>query len=744
MLYESNIPYELKQLPQWVCWRYEEKADGTRTKVPIHPLNGQSFASATDPNTWGDYEVALEAYRRHPSLAGIGFVFSKSDPYFGVDLDDCLPPKYEGHILDAFPHDVSRWVTALNSYTEVSPSGTGVKIICKGQLPPDLKRHSWPGGHGIYDSGRFFTITGNVRDHYLMQIREVAPATLAPLLAEWFPPQKEVQEYAEVPQRLTDAEVFKLGNNAVNADKFMDLYEGNYQGWYGKDGHSEADAGLISMLAFYTGPVPEQLDRMFRSSGLMRPKWDEIRGAGTYGSQTIAMVLGKMEEYYDMTIRKSGILGPNPGDSVDPYKPVILGKDSFGSQVLHKKWKKLLEGYDSLTLDNLPHYLRLVVQHVAPLSERLGDDWVILKSLSFLSALYGDVQVENRPLAICTIGISTQGTGKSATSDELERVVRAVSTHNSDNLSTFTGGSEAGLIRLIAGTRRRVLAYFSEWTSLAKLLGEDHSSRMREFLLNVWDGRSYTHTLATEVFQIREPFMVINGVTTPAAWKRTVDYSDTGNGFYSRYLFVAPDVLPATSEEYPYITQVKRDRIVTELYAHLEDTPEVVSATIERPSKAYLDYSKYLGISRTTQAIDLDDVGYSSEDAAHTLPGARLLEQVKRVATVLELLERSPRVQGGVLRVREENVARAVVIVQRSAAYAQRAYAWLSRSKDDEQATVVRHTLARQSDTLLGLVQRTGLNAAEVERAINLLSTESLVSSVVDGDRRIYSMNGGH
>ena len=734
MFNEKYIPQELKQLPQWVCWQYEAKSDGSKTKVPYTPTNNKR-ADATDRRTWVPYSVAKDYAGGYD---GIGFVFTKQDPYFGVDLDDCLPPKYEGHILDALTPDASRWVTALNSYTEVSPSGTGVKIICKGQLPPDLMRHSWPGGHGIYDSGRFFTITGDIRDHYLMEIREVAPATLAPLLSEWFPPQKELQEYAEVPQRLTDWEVHNLCTRAANSDKYNDLIRGDWQLWYSSQ--SDADAGFIALLAFYTGPVPGQLDRIFRASRLYRSKWDERRGAGTYGTQTIAMVLGKMEEYYDMAQRGTVL----PQSTIDPYKPIILGKDSFGSQVLHKKWKKLLEGYDSLAVDNLPHYLRLVVQHVAPLSERLGDDWVILKSLSFLSALYGDVQVENRPLAICTIGISTQGTGKSATSDELERVVRAVATHNSDNLSTFTGGSEAGLIRLIAGTRRRVLAYFSEWTALAKLLGEDHSSRMRELLLNVWDGRSYTHTLATEVFQIREPFMVINGVTTPAAWKRTVDYSDTGNGFYSRYLFVAPDVLPATSEEYPYITQVKRDRIVTELYAHLEDTPEVVSAVVERPSKAYLDYSKYLGISRTTQAIDLDDVGYSSEDAAHTLPGARLLEQVKRVATVLELLEAKPRVAGGVLRVREENVARAVVIVQRSAAYAQRAYAWLSRSKDSEQATVVRHTLARQSDTMMGLVERTGLNAAEVERAINLLSTEGLVSSVVDGDRRIYSMNGRH
>lgn len=733
MVYFDRIPQELKNWDQWVCWKYEAKSDGSKTKVPYDPSTGQR-ADTTDQRTWVKFTEARSFYNEG-KYDGIGFVFTKRDPYFGVDLDDCYTEG--GDPLNRVTQPAADWVHMLCSYTEVSPSGKGLKVIAKGTLP-ETKRHSWAGGHGIYDAGRFFTITGN--KYGFNNIRTVPVGTLEELYKEWFPPVATVQEYTEVPQRLTDTEVFKLANNAANASKFMDLYEGEYHSWYGTQGRSEADAGLISMLAFYTGPCPEQLDRMFRSSGLMRPKWDERRGEGTYGTQTIAMVLSKMEEYYDMAQRGT----PLPPSTIDPYKPIILGKDSFGSQVLHKKWKKLLEGYDSLSLDNLPHYLKQVVQHVAPLSERLGDDWVILKSLSFLSALYGNVQVENRPLAICTIGISTQGTGKSATSDELERVVRAVASHNADNLSTFTGGSEAGLIRLIAGTRRRVLAYFSEWTSLAKLLGEDHSSRMRELLLNVWDGRSYTHTLATEVFQIREPFMVINGVTTPAAWKRTVDYSDTGNGFYSRYLFVAPDVLPATSEEYPYITQVKRDRIVTELYAHLEETPEVVSAVVERPSKAYLDYSKYLGISRTTQAIDLDDVGYSSEDATHMLPGARLLEQVKRVATVLELLESKPRVQGGVLRVREENVARAVVIVQRSAAYAQRAYAWLCRSKDDEQATVVRHTLARQSDTLLGLVQRTGLNAAEVERAINLLATENLVSSVVDGDRRIYSMNGGH
>src|SRR3954452_21484848 len=111
----------IRDLRQWVCWRSEER-DGKLTKIPCSPLTGRR-ASSTDPETWGGYPEALRAGKER-GYAGMAFVFTAADPFCGVDLDRCR---------DAETGEVEEWVREiieeLDSYTEVSPSGTGVHIL---------------------------------------------------------------------------------------------------------------------------------------------------------------------------------------------------------------------------------------------------------------------------------------------------------------------------------------------------------------------------------------------------------------------------------------------------------------------------------------------------------------------------------------------------------------------------------------------------------------------------------------
>ncbi len=77
-------------------------------------------------------------------------MFSNS-PYVGIDIDHC--------IKDGVYSDLAKDVIALfQSYTEISPSGTGVHIICKGQLISSGKKNSQLGLE-VYDTGRYFTVT---------------------------------------------------------------------------------------------------------------------------------------------------------------------------------------------------------------------------------------------------------------------------------------------------------------------------------------------------------------------------------------------------------------------------------------------------------------------------------------------------------------------------------------------------------------------------------------------------------
>jgi hypothetical protein len=152
----ASIPEELRSCPQWVAWKLVENPGAKKPrKLPINPHTGGT-ASSTDPATWSDYALAVKAVASY-RLAGIGFVFAAGDPYAGIDLDNCC---------NLETGEIAEWaqeiIDTLASYAETSPSKTGVKIILKGKLPTNAK-HNAPCGTGsveMYDTGRFFTVTG--------------------------------------------------------------------------------------------------------------------------------------------------------------------------------------------------------------------------------------------------------------------------------------------------------------------------------------------------------------------------------------------------------------------------------------------------------------------------------------------------------------------------------------------------------------------------------------------------------
>ena len=127
LLVRDGIPAVLKVRPQWVVWRLVLR-DGRWTKVPFDAV-GMRPARTNDPRTWRAFELALRRYEGGDA-DGVGFVFSKDDPYAGVDLDGCRDPS-SGSIAPWAASIVGQ----LNSYAEVSPSGTGVKVVVRGSLP---------------------------------------------------------------------------------------------------------------------------------------------------------------------------------------------------------------------------------------------------------------------------------------------------------------------------------------------------------------------------------------------------------------------------------------------------------------------------------------------------------------------------------------------------------------------------------------------------------------------------------
>ncbi len=287
------IPKELRKVEHWVAWKKgNPKPNGKRPKIPMNPNTGES-ASPSDPQTWGPFEKTCKFYIKNKKrgCAGIGFVFNDSDPYWGMDLDHCRNKK-TGE-LSKLARDV---LSQFDTYAEISPSGTGIKLIGKGKLP----------GKGIhtdkvelYDCKRFFTITGWCLGGHHIAIKDKS-SEIADFYNSLSPPQKEEPKKTQaiVSSFLTDNEVIAKATNAANGDKFTSLMEGD-SGGYNND-NSAADQALISMLSYRTGGNVEQIDRIFRRSKLFRPKWDEKHHSdgSTYGQMTIRKAMEFCQNYY--------------------------------------------------------------------------------------------------------------------------------------------------------------------------------------------------------------------------------------------------------------------------------------------------------------------------------------------------------------------------------------------------------------------------------------------------------------
>lgn len=247
----QNIPDELKRLPQWVVWKYEEKENGKPTKVLYNP-NGGWKANHSDARTWADYDNAVAVYNNGNSqYSGIGFVFSAFDEYCGVDLD---PTDDQ----EAYARQVKIY-EALNSYSELSPSGKGLHIIVKASVPQGRKRSFIE----VYSQQRFFTFTGNVYRAVPIENRQEIVIRLWEELGN-----KATEEYfaGDISPAMFDDELIPKIETAYNGQQFKDLFYGNWQP-YGYPSQSEADQALMNFIVFHT-KNKAQAFRLFRMSAL--------------------------------------------------------------------------------------------------------------------------------------------------------------------------------------------------------------------------------------------------------------------------------------------------------------------------------------------------------------------------------------------------------------------------------------------------------------------------------------------
>ncbi len=335
----------IRNLRQWVCWRSEER-DAKLTKIPYSSLTG-ARASSTDPDTWSGYSEAVAAYKER-GYDGIGFVFTKEDDFVGVDLDRCLNEAGE---IEDWAQDI---IDELDSYTEVSPSGTGVHILLRATLPDGRNRK---GSVEIYSHGRYFTVSGR---HL-----EGTPRTIEPRQEQILALRRRVLGEPAVTNshetagpvggsNLSDQEVLRKAAAAENGEKFRRLWAGDTSDYTSS---SEADQAV-------------RIDGLFRQSGLYRDKWERA----DYRNHTISRALDGRTEFY-----RSALMVPIHLEGTN-----TTNTDSGGDKEVIE-----LPGAPRFPVDSLPESCRRFLKEAAT-SISCAPDLVAVPLLGLLSAGIGN------------------------------------------------------------------------------------------------------------------------------------------------------------------------------------------------------------------------------------------------------------------------------------------------------------------------------------------------------------------
>lgn len=286
------IPQELMKEDIWCVWKLEER-DGKPTKVPYNPLTGKR-AETNNPDTFTSFVLADEAYMVDGECSGVGFRLANG--FCVVDIDHCCK---DGIVSDLAVQLVER----LQSYTEYSPSGTGLHIIFKAEnFPFDKEKYYIKNPHNgveVYMSGitnRFMTATGNTA--YAYPVRDVSNELQGVLdeymLRSAFKEKANAGMPKPEPLEMSDEQI--VAKASARSAKFRKLFVDGDMTDYNND-HSSADLALCNLLAFWTGCNKEQMDRIFRKSALYREeKWGK---RDDYSSNTLDRAIADCTEVYN-------------------------------------------------------------------------------------------------------------------------------------------------------------------------------------------------------------------------------------------------------------------------------------------------------------------------------------------------------------------------------------------------------------------------------------------------------------
>lgn len=283
---------------RWVLFKIESRK-GKTTKVP-YAITGK-LASSTDEKTWSTYDEAQKFLKGYD---GLGIVFTPAQTLLGIDIDHVVE---NGKILKEFLY-IKKFIDEANTYTEISPSKTGVHLFFNLTEPLKLiaNRHT---PFEAYTSGRYFTVTGKSFGPE-KEIRKITPAAALEILAKigypWNKDETTPPTSSRTARPIPTTDLLEKIFNSKNGAKIRALYDGDLSGAH--DDASAADLALCSHLAFWTGRNAKAIEDIWLASPLGSREKTQKRQ--DYRDRTIAQAIRNCKEVYESQAAKVEKVSP--------------------------------------------------------------------------------------------------------------------------------------------------------------------------------------------------------------------------------------------------------------------------------------------------------------------------------------------------------------------------------------------------------------------------------------------------
>lgn len=526
----SNIPAELRLLPNWVLWKYlPKKGSDKPVKMPFQP-NG-ILAKVNNPSTWVTFDEAFNAFQMG-GYEGLGFVFTNTE-YAGIDLDDA-----HGDAL-IIEHQLKIF-NEFDSYSEVSPSGNGLHIIVKGSVPRGKRRSNVE----IYSTSRFFTMTGNV---YSNRNTIADRQELLSILWENLGGHNETNDYEVIDEdeQESDEVIIERATNAINGDKFIKLYDGRWREVFPHipldQGPSEADFALVDIIAFYTQNLA-QISRIFYNSAL--GKRDKV----------------KRKDYMQRMLKRSFDNKPLPIDFDSLQNAVTQKLNGVVAQRLEPVAHNGLDvGSNPTSPTNFeytppPGLMGDIARFIYDASPRQAAEISIAAAISLMAGVCGKAyNISGTGLNMYVLTLAKTGRGKEAAASGIDKIMNAVRKQVPTS-SRFIGpgiiNSGQSLIKHLNHTSDCFLSVLGEFGVTIDRISSPFASSadkaLYQNLLDLYNKSGYGQSIKASIYSKKEdsttatmsPAVSIFGESTHKLFYSALNEDMIAAGLLPRFLII--------------------------------------------------------------------------------------------------------------------------------------------------------------------------------------------------------------